>query len=107
MEHPILTTVGDYLELLPQPYKTAALIAATVEEVNNNFCSSFSEAIISFDWNEYAINDADKSWAELYSMALLVETNTDTMWDIPQENIIEAQSVALKDMGFDMNLNLN
>ena len=48
-------------------------------------------------------DDAGKSWAELYSMAVLAETDTTTMWDVPQENIIKAQLAALEDMGFGMN----
>ena len=36
-------------------------------------------------------------------MALLSETDTDTMWDVPQKDIIEAQLAALEDMGFGMN----
>jgi hypothetical protein len=36
-------------------------------------------------------------------MAVLSEIDTDTMWDVPQENIIAAQLAALEDMGFGMN----
>ena len=98
-----MKTVGEFLQILPEPYASAAILIASIEEVINSPCSSLSDAILSFDWNEWAIDDADKSWAELYSMALLMETDTDTMWDVPQENIIEAQLAALEDMGFGMN----
>ena len=98
-----MKTVGEFLQMLPEPYASAAILATSIEEVVNSPCSSLSDAIISFDWNEWAINDADISWVKLYSMALLSETYTDTMWDVPQEDIIEAQLAALKDMGFGMN----
>jgi len=95
-----MKTVGEFLQMLPEPYASAAILATSIEEVVDNPCSSLSDAIISFDWNEWAIDDADKTWPELYSMALLAETDTETMWDIPQENIIKAQLAALEDMGF-------
>jgi len=98
-----MKTVGEFLQMLPEPYASAAILATSLEEVVDNSCSSLSDAIISFDWNEYAIDDAVKSWAELYSMALLSETDTDTMWDVPQKDMIEAQLAALEDMGFGMN----
>ena len=98
-----MKTVGEFLQMLPEPYASAAILATSLEEVVDDSCSSLSDAIISFDWNEWAIDDADRSWAKLYSMALLAETDTDTMWDVPQEDIIEAQLAALEDMGFGMN----
>ena len=98
-----MNTISEYLAMLPQPYSSAAILAVSIEGVADNPCDSLSEAIISFDWNEWAIDDADKSWAELYSMAVLAETNTDTMWDVPQDNIIAAQLAALEDMGFGIN----
>lgn len=98
-----MNTISEYLTILPQPYSSAAILAVSMEEVADNPCSSLSEAIISFDWNEWAIDDVDKSWAELYSMAVLAETDTDTMWDVPQDNIIQAQLAALEDMGLGMN----
>ncbi len=98
-----MNTISKYLAMLPQPYSSAAILAVSMEGVADNLCNSLSEAIISFDWNEWAIDNADKSWAALYSMALLAETDTDTMWDVPQENIIQAQLAALEDMGFGMN----
>ena len=98
-----MNTVSEYLTMLPEPYSSAAILAVSMEEVADNTCDSLSEAIISFDWNEWAIDDAGKSWAELYSMAVLAETDTDTMWDVPQDDIIQAQLAALEDMGLGMN----
>tara|TARA_R110000796_G_scaffold199636_1_gene315765 strand:- start:533 stop:844 length:312 start_codon:yes stop_codon:yes gene_type:complete len=98
-----MNTISEYLTMLPEPYSSAAILAVTVEDIADNICSTLSEAIISFDWNEYTIADAPKSWPEIYSMAVLAETDTDTMWDVPQDDIIEAQLAALEDMGFGMN----
>ncbi len=97
-----MNTISKYLAMLPQPYSSAAILAVSMEEVADNPCDSLSEAIISFDWNEWAIDDADKSWAELYSMAVLAETDTDG-WDVPQDDIVQAQLAALEDMGLGMN----
>tara|TARA_R110002167_G_scaffold6876_3_gene32450 strand:- start:1054 stop:1365 length:312 start_codon:yes stop_codon:yes gene_type:complete len=98
-----MKTVSEYLTMLPQPYSSAAILAVSMEGVADNTCDSLSEAIISFDWNEWAIDDTDKSWAQIYSMAVLAETDTDTMWDVPQDDIIQAQLAALEDMGLGMN----
>ena len=71
-----MKTVGEFLQMLPEPYASAAILATSLEEVVDDSCSSLSDAIISFDWNEWAIDDADRSWAKLYSMALLAETES-------------------------------
>ncbi len=36
-------------------------------------------------------------------MAVLAETDTDTIWDVPQDDIVQAQLAALEDMGLGMN----
>ena len=46
-----MKTVGEFLQMLPEPYASAAILATSIEEVVNSPCSSLSDAIISFDWN--------------------------------------------------------
>ena len=49
-----MNTISEYLTMLPQPYSSAAILAVSMEEIADNTCDSLSEAIISFDWNEWA-----------------------------------------------------
>ena len=107
-----MKTVADYLELLPQPYKTAAVLACTLEGVLESPAESLCDALTAFDWSEYAIQDADKTWPDLYSLAKLSEPKSDPeletdaiLEELSEEEIIQTQHIALKDMGFDLNLN--
>jgi len=87
-----------YLRMLPEPYASAAIIAVTVEDKADYPCYNLLDALLCFDWSEYAIADA-KSWEEVASMCIIADTDTDTMIGVSKEEVKAAQMCALKDMG--------